>query len=396
MTVDDVADADADAKVPKKQKADTSYSVFNAVDAAVSKPVLGSDGAANWQDFRSNVKLTTVANVVKNKASSYSVAPTAPLKQADRAAGFTSWQDERTIEETTRRETGDRAMNSGYQHFKEKQSADPTEVEIQKERRRILDRRIAPQQQYYIPSSIFTGWKWDYVYTTRPPRGTGYYYDGADSVKELHGELQRPTAIAITATVAAAVAVGTAASTDATTTETTTTSSSLSTTRKTKKRKQIPAAAPVVIVRDPTHPLEQVAAAVQRQRQQQQQQQQQMATSSSSMSSMSLPDGWETAIDPTSQKPYYFHRATGQRSWDRPSKNHNSSSSSSSTTTTTGVFGNAVVVADVVATTTTTTATNNGDDEKTWQEAKDAATGKTYYYNPKTSVTTWDRPKEMP
>ena len=37
-------------------KKDSAYTVFNAVDARVSKPVLGSDGAAAWQNFRSDTK----------------------------------------------------------------------------------------------------------------------------------------------------------------------------------------------------------------------------------------------------------------------------------------------------------------------------------------------------
>jgi hypothetical protein len=123
-----------------KQPAESSYMVFYAVDATVSKLFLGSDGAANWQEFRSNVTLPTG-----------SVAPTALLKPADRAAGFQSWKEERIIEEEIRRETGDCAMHSRYQHFPER----PATKDMNKERQRILERRIGPNQQYFIPSASF-------------------------------------------------------------------------------------------------------------------------------------------------------------------------------------------------------------------------------------------------
>jgi hypothetical protein len=275
-----------------------SYSVFNAVDAAVAKPVMGSDGAAQWQEFRA-------ANVVVGRSSSSSLlstAPTAPLKRADRAMGFTSWQDERAVEVTTRQETGDRAMHGGYQHFH------------RKNKNREMDKQ--------------------------------------DSVPERHdGELPRPAATTATATT----------TTDGDNKDADNNDTSRSSSKKTKKKrkKEESAAAAPVMVRDPTHPLEQVAAAVQRQKMMKQQQ----------------PDGagWETAIDPTSQRPYYFHRPTGQRTWDRPL------SMAGATT--------------VVATTTTSTTTN--DNGSTWKETKDASTGKTYYYNTKTNVTTWERPPDF-
>ncbi len=31
-----------------------------------------------------------------------------------------------------------------------------------------------------------------------------------------------------------------------------------------------------------------------------------------------LPDGWIEATDPASKRPYYFHKASGQKSWQRP------------------------------------------------------------------------------
>ena len=31
-----------------------------------------------------------------------------------------------------------------------------------------------------------------------------------------------------------------------------------------------------------------------------------------------LPDGWEEFRDPATKQPYYFHRASGQKAWERP------------------------------------------------------------------------------
>ena len=43
-----------------KSSSSSSFSVFKEVDESVAKPVLGSDGAARWQDFMvKNSKLLT-------------------------------------------------------------------------------------------------------------------------------------------------------------------------------------------------------------------------------------------------------------------------------------------------------------------------------------------------
>lgn len=271
---------------------DNSYSVFNAVDASVAKKVVGSDGAANWQAFRQE----TAGVQVRTST----VAPKAPLKALDRALGFTSWDDEVVLEQTSRKESGARALHSGYQHFQEKGSAD---VMTEKERRRIREKRLGPNQQYFIPAQTFQGWKWDYVFTTRAPRGIGYYFDGTDSLFELEGKRKRPI-------------------------DNTTTTKDKEAPKKKKKKKKNTG---VETVHDPNHPLEQVKALVRNKQEQ------------------SLPEGWETALDASTQRPYYFHRATGERRWDRPVTNE-------------------------------------------WNEAKDPTTGKTYYYHRTTGETTWDPP----
>lgn len=273
---------------------DNSYSVFNAVDAAVAKNVMGSDGAANWQDFRTKI--------VTNSSS----APKAPLKALDRAAGFTSWDDEVKVEERSRAESGARSLHSGYEHFKESIEVDGITA---KERRRIRDKRLGSHQEYFIPSGTFQGWKWDYVFTTRPPRGTGYYFDGTDSLLELEGKRKRPIAAV-----------------DTTITE------PLKKKKKEKKTKES-----VEIVRDANHPLEQVKAL--------------LHSAATTKQDDTLPKGWESALDASSKRTYYFHRATGERRWERPSAE--------------------------------------------WQPAKDPSTGKTYYYHTKTGETSWEKPKTV-
>jgi hypothetical protein len=300
-------------KDSNNKAASNSYSVFNAVDAAVSKPVMGSDGAAQWQEFRSRKHVVTTAG-----RKSSSTAPTAPLKRADRAMGFSSWQDERAVEATTRQETGDRAMHGGYQHFHKRKNKEDNKKE---------------ETDYSVP-------------------------------ERHNGELPRPAVATATA-----MTMDNGGGNGNANNDTAISSSSEKKTKKKRKTKEESASAAPVVIRDPTHPLEQVAAAIQRQKMMQQQH-------------TTTPDGgggWETAIDPTSQRPYYFHRPTGQRTWDRPTSSM-------------------VVAATTTTTSTTTTATKTDDNDgatTTWKATKDASTGKTYYYNTKTNVTTWERPPDF-
>jgi WW domain len=258
----------------------SAYTAFNAVDELVAKPVLGSDGAAKWQDFAG-----------KQSKRSASVAPTAPLKQTDRAAGFTSWKEERAHADKIRVEQG---VAGNYTHFKKK-STDGTISA--KERKRIENRLIGEDQEYFLPSTTFHGWKFDYVFTTKVSHGTGYYFDGMDSLKNLRGELTidgPPTAgtgqigdeQAITARkkMSAESAVNGDSS-------------------RPKKKKKHEKAATVTIVNDPNHPLEQVAAALARRQQTSQQ---------------LLPTGWEAAMDAGSGNAYYYNRTTGERTWVKP------------------------------------------------------------------------------
>jgi len=319
-----------------KKIKDSAYTVFNAVDARVSKPVLGSDGAAAWQNFRADTK--------QPQSHHGSVAPTAPLKAADRAAGFASWKEERQNEAAVRRQAGEAAVNAGYTQF-EKDGKD-NDTMTKKERQRIEKRLMAEDQEYFLPSKTWQGPKWDYVFTTKAHHGTGYFFDGMDSLKKLRGEItveEQQAVMNASSTSEDAAGVGVshqkrpvAATQEDTKVEKTTHSSSSDEPKKKKKKKKKSTPAAPVMVHDPHNPREQVAAALQKRLLQQQSQ-----------------GGWEEAVDATTGKTYYYHRASGERSWERPP---------------------------------------SLQDDNDWQTATDAATGKTYYYNTATGATAWERP----
>mmetsp|Transcript_781 Transcript_781/g.1263 ORF Transcript_781/g.1263 Transcript_781/m.1263 type:complete len:298 (+) Transcript_781:108-1001(+) len=154
----------------------SSYDAFAAVDSLVSKPVLGSDGAASWQEFQSNHK--------SRGASSRGVAPHLPLKRSDKLSGMKSIQEERRNEQQIRSDCGDRQMGSGYTVFKRKNTMDEA---VEKKRRKMIQDRKRPEDQtYFIKAENFQGWKEDYIFTTRDSQ-TGYYWDGMDSIKKLNG-----------------------------------------------------------------------------------------------------------------------------------------------------------------------------------------------------------------
>jgi len=308
------------------KKNDTAYAVFSSVDSRVAKPVLGSDGAAAWQHFQSNNKSNN--NRTGTTKKTVSVAPTAPLKAVDRAAGFTSWHDERQNEERVRQQAGEAAVNAGYTQFQAKNDTDDSSKLTKKERQRIEKRLLAEDQEYFFPSKKWQGPKWDYVFTTKPHHGTGYFFDGMDSLKKLRGEITDEQEASAAAQKLSSEEQNNNTTTDLADDETEKPK------KKRKKSKKAAAAAAVTIVNDPTNPLQQVAEALQKKRQQQQQQQQQQ---------------WQTAVDPSTGKTYYYNPLSGERSWDKPLP-------------------------------------------AGWQVATDATTGKEYYYNPDTGITAWERP----
>ena len=304
------------SKGPSKQQ--SSYDAFSTVDKLVAKDVLGSDGAASWQDFRKD-----------HKSNRTSVAPKAPLKKADKlGSGFQSWEEERAHEDKVREKAGHASTGSGYTTFKKKNSAEDAA-----ERKRIkqIEARIRPdKEEYFIPSLTFQGWKFNYIFTTRPDRGTGYYWDGMDSIKQLRGDL-KDEAVSPSKTEKAPAET--------------------SREEKPKKKKRKKNEGPTII-NDPNNPMEQVAAVLQRRNQ-----------VMGGNSDPTLPIGWEAARDPFSGKTYYYCRATGERKWEKPLSSESSSH-------------NVKELSSLPA---------------GWKSATDKSTGKTYYYN-KNGETRWEKP----
>ncbi|VEU33539.1 unnamed protein product [Pseudo-nitzschia multistriata] len=167
-------------KQPLPKSKGSSFDAFSKVDELVSKPVVGSDGAASWQAFRKDNQ----ANV----RHQVSVAPKAPLKKQDKlGTGFSSWEEERAHEDMVRKNAGHASANSGYTTFKNDKSA-AKEAALRKKRKAQIEARIRPDdEEYFIASATFEGWKFDYVFTTKNG-ATGYYWDGMDSVKKERGE----------------------------------------------------------------------------------------------------------------------------------------------------------------------------------------------------------------
>jgi len=313
---------------PSKKSA---YEAFNAVDDLVSKPVLGSDGAGRWQNFRQGNKLL----------NRQSTAPTAPLKATDRKAGFGSWQQERQNEAAVRIQAGEAALNAGYTTFNNKADA---EEAARLKREKQVRKRIRPDDvTYYCAAETFQGPKFDYVFTTKESR-TGYYWDGMESVKKMDrggaNEEDAPLSASTNAdsggkldssAAAAATAEGEAESTRQQPSD----GSQKLLPIKKKRKKEKP-----VMIDDPNNPMEQVAAALQRRQQQ--------VTVGAAVTGRD----WEAAVDPSTGKMYYYCRTTGDRAWEKPPA-----------------------------------ALPEG-----WQSAVDATTGKEYFFNAVAGETRWERP----
>lgn len=321
----------------------SSFSVLNDVDDQTSKAVLGSDGAARWQTFREE-------GGRKINATS-SVAPAIPLKRLDRALGTKSISDERAAEARIRRDAGDRELGSGYTEFKRKN--DHEEIAAEKKRKLILDRCRPDEMPYFLAAETFEGWKFDYVFSAKS-RGIGYYWDGWDSMKRELGEEQ-------TAEDTSKLADDPRGDKDKSKTKS----------KKKKRRKIIQE----TVVEDDSNPMEQVAQALRRK---------QAALNTNPLQSRevsvsdavalgamcktvakeTLPDGWESASDPTSGKTYYFCRSTGQRSWTKPVSNDKKVRNEN----------------------------NDGKDlPEGWKSAKDTTSSRIYYYH-SDGRTSWTKP----
>lgn len=270
-----------------------------------------------WQTFRKGNK-----NINNRK----SVAPKAPLKKADKlSTGFASWEEERAHEDQVRKDAGHSATGSGYTTFKKK---NPAEEAAERKRVKLIESRVRPDdKKYFIPAETFEGWKFNYVYTTKAEHGTGYFWDGMDAIKELKGELARPKKNKIQTV--------TAGNNDESETQ-----------RKKKKRKKNRGP---MIISDPNNPREQVQAIIE----------QRLQAKNGLLSN--LPPGWEASIDSASKKPYYYNRATGERSWAKPENKR-------------------------------TVQPNHSEElPQGWKSTTDKSTGKIYYYNDK-GETKWEKP----
>lgn len=299
-----------------------AFDAFSSVDKLVSKPILGSDGAASWQEFRKENK-----TLASKKNSS---APLAPLKKADKlGTGLQSWNAERQQEVKSRKETGSAALGEGYTEFHQKNAHE--EAAQRKERKRIEAKIRPDDKEYFIKASTFEGWKFDYVFTTRETYGTGYYFDGTDSIKKLNGDdlIELSSSNNQTGKHKATL----------------TTIDNSEEEPKKKKRKKKTKAGPV-FVETPNHPLEQVRLAIQKRNER---------LAGGNNNEDTLPKGWECAVDPSSKNVYYFHRESNTRQWDKPK------------------FKEPQL-------------------PEGWKSVKDAKTGKFYYYHT-SGETRWERPE---
>lgn len=318
-----------------KTKSSSSFDAFSKVDEIVAKPIVGSDGAASWQSFRNNSN-----NKNRHRISS---APKAPLKKVDRVT-FSNWEEERDHEKMIRKDAGQATTGSGYVVFSTKNNEDDDKKKKERKRRQEIENRIRPEdKEYFIPSKTFEGWKFDYVFTTRNDvNNTGYYWDGMDSMKRENGEMIGKFETTINNN------------------EKRKFEKSSDKKKKKKKKKNngrtnndnVP-----VILYNSNNPMEQIQAMLHRRNQQ--------IAGLVADDDENLKVGWEAAKDPFSGNIYYFHRSTGDRTWEKP--------------------------------------INNGDDiddedngnkplPQGWKSAVDTSSNKTYYHHVNGGVT-WTRPK---
>jgi hypothetical protein len=339
----------------------SSFDAFAKVDAIVAKKVIGSDGAASWQSFRDDNPTT------KDRFYS-SNAPKAPLKKADKlGTGFSTWDEERDHEKKVRKDAGHATTGAGYTNFTKKQSSS------NKDKQAIIDRIRPDDIQYFIPSKTFQGWKFDYIFTTRNSvHNTGYFWDGMDSIKKQNGEVIIGEDLKLANNQANN---NNNNDNDKDTKRKKVKSSSSSSNnkkeKKKKKRKKNNNDNGPVIVHNPNNPMEQMQAILERRNRQLTGMLPTTTTTTTDDNNSVLPSGWEAAKDPSTDKTYYFHRATGDRSWEIPkmppdSKDHD------------GGDGE-----------------NNANEASQlpmgWKSVVDKASGKIYYHHTNGEVT-WTKP----
>mmetsp|Transcript_28277 Transcript_28277/g.43330 ORF Transcript_28277/g.43330 Transcript_28277/m.43330 type:complete len:275 (-) Transcript_28277:609-1433(-) len=273
--------------------------------------------------------------------ASRGTAPHMPLKRSDKLSGMMSIEAERKNERSIRKSYGDDDMGSGYTTFKRRQDKD--EIAARKRRKLIEERRRPDDVKYFFKtdSGTFEGWKEDYVFTTKD-RGTGYYWDGMDSVKKLSADED----VTSTTTSTNTSIIGSAKLDNGENNKEDKTKGVKDKKKKKKKEK-----------------------------------------SKKKRKNGKLPSGWEETIDPFTAKLYFFNRKLNKTVWDRPTSD-DEFSIGEDTANEKGSEPNGTrkIINDK----------SSGDDSlpEGWQAAKDPSTGKEYYYHVESNETVWDRPQK--
>ena len=367
----------------------SSHAAFAAVDSMVSKQVHGSDNTASWQSFQNESKSSR-----SRGAMSTGAAPILPVKRADRlGTGMQSRDDEKRHENQIRREAGQAPVGSGYTAFKRK--VDQEAVASAKRAKLIADRVRPDDVRYFIAAETFGGWKEDYVFTTKD-RGTGYYWDGMDSLKKQLGLTSGgPSSGMGTEDQAKTEDVSANDDSNALPEDTGPTKKKRKKKKKSKSRDCADGAAH--LEDDSNNPMDQIAAAIQRRNQAMMYPPGSVGRAAAAAAASGVADvgaaaadaigltgsglpsqvnalvakGWDEAVDPSSGKKYYFNRSTGETKWENPLLEKKEKST------------------EEVA------KSSEGDEALPdgWAATKDASTDKTYYYHAASGKTQWTKPE---
>lgn len=108
------------------------------------------------------------------------------------------------------------------------------------------------------------------------------------------------------------------------------------------------------------------------------------STGSTAAGGSGLPPGWQKAVDPTYNHPYWFNVSTGERRWTPPDAARGGVAATSASKAPAASLGNGSQTAAVAADAPLLSG---------WKAAVDAATGVTYYYNVKLNTQQWERPQ---
>jgi hypothetical protein len=365
------------------------------VDKYVSKPILGSDGAAAWLQFRT--ASTSHSHSHSNNSTnnqSKGTSPLAPLSLSDRKAGFVSWQAEREHEIRARHDPSrseENVLGYGYTNFRHKE--DKNHAPLTKKRKHAVLNRIRPEDvPYFISATVGTEHKFDYVFDTRSTYGTGYYWDGTDSQKKIQlqaigkGQVTDVFDDYLTTNYPKSIEISKIAlSLDAEN------NACKKMKRKREDNMKSTSETKSIDVDDTYNPRAQIAALHYRQHQHKHLQLGQLQMldprpqSSVSLNSNScpLPVNWETALDPQQMKYYYYNIKTHEVTWEFPQVlqcevDPIESGTTDSVTKEISTFSPCIL--------------DNSDVDNKWHQTTDFTTGQEYYYHAVTGETRWECP----